>query len=325
MLVDLPLDELERYRPQVHEPEDFDGFWAHQLATAREHDLGVEQVVVDARLRTVEVFDLRFAGYGGSPVAAWLLLPAQRDAPLPAVVEFASYSGGRGLPHDRLVWSAAGYAHLIMDSRGQGSSSTAGVTADPHDTGAPASPGFLTRGVLDPATAYLTRLFVDAARAVEVARTHPAIDAARVAVAGISQGGGLALAAGHLAGQVTAVLAAVPFLAHIRRAVDITDEDPYAEISSYCATHPDQVEQVFTTLSYHDVVNHGRRITAPTLLSTGLADAVCPPSTVYAVANHHGGPARVLAYPFDDHGGGGSHRVREELAFAALHLSAADR
>lgn len=321
MLTDLPLAELERYRPDVDEPDDFTAFWSDQLTEARTHPLDVQTTRVHTPLRTVEVHDLRFPGYGGTPVAAWLLLPAHREGPLPAIVEFASYGGGRGLPHDRLVWSAAGYAHLIMDSRGQGSSSNEGVTADPDDLGLPAVPGYLTRGILDPATAYLTRLFVDAARAVEVARQLDVVDPERIGVAGVSQGGGLALAAAHLAAPVSAVMAAVPFLAHIRRAVDLTDEEPYAELASYCTTHPDHVPQVFATLAYHDVVNHARRLRAPTLLTTGLADVICPPSTVYAAANHHGGDVTVLAYPFDGHDGGGSHRVREELAFAATHLT----
>jgi cephalosporin-C deacetylase len=321
MLTDLPLQELERYRPMVAEPEDFDAFWSDQLAEARVHDLDVEVERVDAGLATVAVHDLRFSGHGGARIAAWLLLPVGVEQPLPAVVEFASYGGGRGLPHDRLVWSAAGYAHLIMDTRGQGSSSTEGCTADPGDLGQPAAPGYLTRGILDPRTAYLTRLYLDTARAVEVARTHPAIDPARVAVAGVSQGGGLALAAAHLAGDaVAAVVAAVPFLAHVRRAVDITDEQPYAELSSYATAHPDHVARLFATLAYHDVVNHAKRVRAPALVATGLADMVCPPSTVYAAANHLGGPVQVLAYPFDDHDGGGSHRIREELRFLAARL-----
>jgi len=320
VLTDLPLAELERYRPHVEEPADFAAFWADQLTQARTYHLDVQTAQVSTPLRTVEVHDLRFPGYGGTPVAAWLLLPAHREGPLPAIVEFASYGGGRGLPHDRLVWSAAGYAHLIMDSRGQGSSSNEGVTADPQDLGYPSAPGYLTRGILDPATAYLTRLFVDAARAVEVARGLEVVDPERIGVAGVSQGGGLALAAAHLAAPVSAVMAAVPFLAHIRRAVDLTDEEPYAELISYCTTHPDQVPEVFATLAYHDVVNHARRLRAPTLITAGLADAICPPSTVYAVANHHGGDVTVLAYPFDGHDGGGSHRVRQELAFAATHL-----
>ncbi|MFO7778634.1 MAG: acetylxylan esterase [Nitriliruptoraceae bacterium] len=320
MLSDLPLEQLETYRPELAEPADFDRFWAEQLDTARKHPLDVVSAAVATHLRTVEVIDLRFRGYAGAHIAAWLLLPAERDRPLPVIVEFASYGGGRGRPHDRLVWSAAGYAHLIMDSRAQGSSSTEGVTADPQELGGPAAPGYLTRGILDPHTAYLTRLYVDAARAVEVARGHDAVDPERVAVAGVSQGGGLALAAAHLGGPVRAVLAAVPFLAHIRRALDLTDEDPYAEIASYCTTHPDHLPQVFATLAYHDVVHHARRLTAPTLFAAGLGDVICPPSTVYAAANHHGGEATVLAYPFDGHDGGGSHRVREELAFAAAHL-----
>ncbi|MFO7960356.1 MAG: acetylxylan esterase [Nitriliruptoraceae bacterium] len=320
MLSDLPLEQLETYRPDLPEPADFDRFWAGQLETARSHPLDVDSASVATQLRTVEVFDVRFRGYAGTPVAGWLLLPAHRDGPLPAIVEFASYGGGRGLPHDRLVWSAAGYAHLIMDSRAQGSSSTKGVTRDPQDPGDPAAPGYLTRGILHPDTAYLTRLYVDAARAVEVARGHDAVDPERVAVAGVSQGGGLALAAANLGGPVRAVIAAVPFLAHIRRALDLTDEDPYAEIASYCTAHPDHLPQVFATLAYHDVVHHARRLTSPTLLATGLGDVICPPSTVYAAANHHGGEVTMLAYPFDGHDGGGSHRVREELAFAATHL-----
>jgi cephalosporin-C deacetylase len=322
VLVDLPLEELRRYRPEVAEPADFDAFWAGQRASAGRHDLDVEVRSVDAGLTTVEVADVRFAGHGGDPVRAWLLLPRDRALPLPAVVEYASYGGGRGLPHERLLWSAAGYAHLVMDSRGQGSSSHVGATADPQDGGQPAAPGYLTRGVAAPATAYYTRLFIDAARAVDAVRAHPAVDADRVAVAGISQGGGLALAAAHLAKQPAAVLAQVPFLAHVRRAVEVTDEQPYAELSSYCRTHRDEVERTFHTLSYLDVANHARRATAPALFAVGLGDAVCPPSTVFAAYHRYGGPKRIEVYPFDGHEGGGAHHVREQLAFLREHLAA---
>ncbi len=48
------------------------------------------------------VHDVTFAGFGGHPVRAWLTLPAQRSGPLPGVVEFIGYGGGRGLPIDWL-------------------------------------------------------------------------------------------------------------------------------------------------------------------------------------------------------------------------------
>ena len=50
------------------------------------------------------------------------------------------------------MWAAAGYAHLVMDTRGQGSTWSVGDTPDHDTTGAPAHPGFMTRGILDPAT-----------------------------------------------------------------------------------------------------------------------------------------------------------------------------
>ena len=56
----------------------------------------------------------------------------------------------------------------------------------------------MTQGILDPATYYYRRVFTDAVRAVEAARTLDAVDAARVGVAGGSQGGGISLAVAGL-------------------------------------------------------------------------------------------------------------------------------
>ena len=99
--------------------------------------------------------------------------PGRAPRPLPAVVEYVGYGGGRGLAHERVLWAAAGYAHLVMDTRGQGSTWSVGETPDPDATGAPAHPGFMTRGILDPATYYYRRVFVDAVRAVEASAGIP--------------------------------------------------------------------------------------------------------------------------------------------------------
>lgn len=315
MLVDKSLEELWEYRPQVAEPADFDQFWARQLAQAGEHALDPRFEPVETGLSTVEVADVTFAGHGGTPVKGWLLLPRRRSGPLPTVVEFIGYGGGRGLAHERLFWSAAGFAHLVMDTRGQGASWSVGDTADTGDDGMPSTPGFLTRGILDPARHYYTRLFIDAARAVDAARAHPDVDGDRVAVLGGSQGGGLALAAAHLADRPAAVSSQVPFLAHFRRAVEVTDTRPYVEVSTYCSAHRDRVDEVFRTLSYLDVVNHAKRGDAPALFSVGLADPVCPPSTVFAAFHAYGGDKDIKVYPFNEHEGGGAHHVRDELAF----------
>ncbi len=315
MLFDLPLGELRGYRPQREEPADFDSFWAGTLRQAREHDLDPEFTVCDAGLSTVDVFDVSFRGFAAQRVRGWLLLPRGAPAPLPCIVEYIGYQGGRGLPHERLIWSAAGYAHLIMDTRGQGSVLSTGDTPDPHLAAGPQVPGFLTRGIAEPDGYYYRRVFTDAVRAVETARGHPAVDAARVVVCGASQGGGIALAVSGLVPGLSASLIDVPFLCHYRRATEITDAPPYGELTSYFRAHRDQVEQVFGTLSYFDGVNFAARAGAAALFSVALMDNICPPSTVFAAYNHYAGNKDIEVWPYNGHEGGGPFQQRRHLQF----------
>jgi hypothetical protein len=83
-----------------------------------------------------------------------------------------------------------------------------------------------------------------------------------VAVSGGSQGGGISLAVAGLVPDLWACLPDVPFLCHYRRATEIVDTNPYAEISRYCMTHRDKVETVFNTLAYFDGVNFAARAQA---------------------------------------------------------------
>ncbi|MEV8358301.1 acetylxylan esterase [Microbacterium sp. NPDC076895] len=315
---DLSRDELERYRPDIREPADFDTFWAATLDESRRAGWDPRVTQVDSRLRAVSVFDVTFPGFTGDPVKAWLLLPAGATEPLPAIVEFVGYGGGRGLPSERLAWSAAGYAHLIMDTRGQGSTwGSGGQTPDPHGTGA-ATNGYMTRGIDDPADYYYRRVFTDAVRAVDALRTLPQIDPDRIAVTGGSQGGGIALAAGALSEGLVAVMPDVPFLCHFSRAVGLTDRDPYQELVRYLGVHRDARERTFRTLSYFDGVSMARRASAPGLFSVALMDFTCPPSTVYAAFNNYAGPSkRIVAYEFNDHEGGGAHQWTQQAAFLA--------
>ena len=320
MYTDLAEAELRTYRGSALDPADFDDFWKSTLEEARELDLGVTLTPVETGLRTIEVFDVAFVGVGGTPVRAWLRIPAGATGPLPAVVQFVGYGGGRGNAVENLIWSSAGFAHFQMDTRGQGSSWSTGDTADPVGSGPP-SAGFMTRGIESRETYYYRRVFVDAVRAIEAARSLDLIDESRVAVFGGSQGGGIALAAAGLVPDVAALVANVPFLCDFPRATVITDNDPYKEIGRYLATHRHATDRVLETLSYFDGVNFARRALAPAHLSTALMDPICPPSTVFAAYNNYGGPKDITVWRYNGHDGGG---VEDDLAalrhFAAILL-----
>ena len=179
---DLSLNELKTYCPDRDEPADFDPFWQFTLEAARAFPLNATFEKVDYGLVAQETFDVTFNGFGGQPVKGWLILPSQRTDKLPCVVEYIGYGGGRSFPTDWLLWASAGYAHLVMDTRGQGSTWSAGDTPDLYADGGNAHfPGSMTKGILDPKHYYYRRLFTDAVRAIEAARSHPDVDASQIA------------------------------------------------------------------------------------------------------------------------------------------------
>ncbi|MFN8527693.1 MAG: acetylxylan esterase [Anaerolineae bacterium] len=312
---DFSLSELQRYQPAIPEPPDFDAFWAKTLEAAHQHPLDARFTPVDAGMRTVETYDVEFSGYGGQRVKGWLLLPAGANGPLPGVLEFIGYGGGRGWPINWLTWASAGYAFMVMDTRGQGSAWQRGDTPDIPDGANPSYPGFMTQGVLDPHTYYYRRVFTDAVRAFEAFSQHPKVDASRIAVTGGSQGGAITLAAAGLIPTLKVAMPDVPFLCHFQRAIETAPDAPYTEIVSYLRVHREKAETVFKTLNYFDGVHFARRIRAQVLCSTALMDTICPPSTVFAAYNAITTEKEMKVYPYNDHAGGGIDHMIEKIAY----------
>ncbi len=317
---DLPLDELRAYEPALPVPPDLEAFWTETLAEARERPLSAVFEPIDSGLVVAQTFDVTFAGFGGAPIRAWLHLPVGRPRPLPAIVEYIGYGGGRGLPHERNLWALAGYAHFVMDTRGQGSGWAVGDTPDPGSGGDPSHQGWMTDGILDPRRYYYRRVFTDAVRAVEAVRSHPAVDPARVAVLGGSQGGGITIAAAALVPDLAAAAPDVPFLCCFPRALTFSDKDPYGEVVRYLKAHRNHVETAERTLSYFDGAVLGRLAKVPALFSVALMDMTCPPSTVYAAYNAYGGPKEICEYPYNEHEGGQGFHDATKLRWLAARL-----
>ncbi|MFE9849651.1 acetylxylan esterase [Streptomyces sp. NPDC005576] len=315
--VDLPLDDCLTYRPDLPEPDGFDAFWSDTLAAGPGGvaPTGAVFTEVTAGLPQVRVYDVSVPGHGGRPVRGWLRMPARSEGPLGCVVEFLGYGRGRGLAHENLLWACAGYAHLVMDTRGQGWSAAVGATDDTDAGAAGAIPGFLTRGIESPQTYYYRRVVTDAVRCVEAMREHPEIDPARIVVTGVSQGGGIALAVSGLVRGLAGVMPDVPFLCNFPRAARITALPPYTEIASYLSLHRDRAASVFRTLSYFDGAHHAVRATAPALFSIAMMDEICPPSTCFTAYNRYAGPKELEVYGFNGHEGGAEHHRSRQLTW----------
>lgn len=316
---DLPLEELEKYRPERSEPADFDAFWGKTLAAAASFALDARFQDVDAGYSELVTEDVTFSGYGGHPIKGWMLRPRSASGSLPAVVTYIGYGGGRSLPGEWTAIPSTGVAHFVMDLRGQGAGHRSGDTPDPGVSG-PHFSGHLTLGIDSAETYYYRRLFTDAVRAIEAAQAHPSVDPSRVLISGGSQGGAIALASAALSPTVLeyaplAAIVDVPFLAHVRRATEITDAAPYSELVRYLGIQRGREEEIFRTLSYFDGVNFAARATVPALFSVGLLDDVCPPSCVYAAYNHYAGPKSMNVFPYNGHENGGAVQAAEHIRF----------
>jgi cephalosporin-C deacetylase len=315
MQVDLPLEQLRAYDYPLEEPDDFDDFWR---ATIREHasePLNIRQQRVDCGMQTIEAVDLTYAGYAGSDVRAWVLRPSGQADRLPAIVEYPAYGSGRGLPVESLGYASAGFVHVLLDARGQGSTTRSGDTADGFGS-APAVPGFMTKGLLDRDEYYYRRLYVDAYRLVDVVRHLDGVDTSRITVTGRSQGGALCLVAAGLRDDIALAVPHVPFLCAFRRALEITDRDPFGEIGRWLAIHRSMADQALATLSYFDGVSFAQRATCPASFCVGLGDLVSPPSTVFAAYNAYGGPREMTVWPYNGHEAGGPHDLLRTIAAA---------
>lgn len=294
-LFDKPLAELKTYRPALTRESDFDSFWDKTLAEAANIPLQEQFVRADYPARGLTVFDVRYTGWNGARIAGWYIQPPGKG-PFPGLVIYHGYSGSRAQPHNHFTWAAQGYAVLAVDTRGQSGEST-----DPTVYSSGHVKGWMTAGVLDANEYYYRGAYVDCVRALDVLCTRPEVDAKRIGVTGGSQGGALSLAVAALDRRPVVCMADIPYLCHFERAVDMAVVMPYLEISDYIKIYPQRERQVFRTLSYCDNMNLAPRNHSNVLMSAGLVDDCCPPSSIFATFNHLTCNKEIVTYRYHKH------------------------
>ncbi len=324
MIVDRPLAELKEYHPPLTQEADFDSFWDQTVAESNQQPLKATLEEISYPAKQVTVYRLQYDGFGpGTRVNAWYLVPkasalADKAGKRPAIVQYHGYSGSKGRPISYLHWALQGYNVLSVDTRGQD-----GDTPDNQAYPNGSAVGFMTKGIGDPKTYFYRFAYMDCLRAVDFLRTQPEIGP--IALTGGSQGGGLTLAVAALGANqpFVAAMADVPFLCHFRRAVEIFSTGPYQELINHWKSYPGVVENNFRTLSYFDGMNFAARIKCPVLLSVGLLDTTCPPSTGFGVYNNLTVEKEIKVYPYNAHEGGGAWHEEEKYRFLGKYLDLA--
>lgn len=297
LMFDMPLEKLHHYQGRNPRPADFDEFWDRSLAELKDVEPCIELRPAEFVCSYAECFHMYYTGIGGARIYAKLLRPRGELVKRPALLMFHGYPGNSGEWSDKLPYVAAGYIVAAMDCRGQGgrSQDCGGVTGT-------TCRGHIIRGLDGPPETLLFRqIFLDTVQLARIVLTMPEVDADCVGATGGSQGGALTLACAALEPRVRRAAAVFPFLCDYQRVWEMDlGKDPYLELQTYFRQFDplhQREEEVFTKLGYIDVQHLAPRIRASVLMSVGLMDMICPPSSQFAAYNKITSPKQLALYP----------------------------
>ncbi len=310
-LVDMPLNDLKKYRPTLTKKDDFDDFWKETRAISDSEPLNCKMKKLDYIVKDVNVYTVFYDGFGKARICGYYLIPTKGDGPFPVILFFHGYNGNKGQINQFLKWVFLGFAVMAIDVRGQ-----SGESADNKVYPPPSVSGYMTKGVFSKNDYYYRGVYMDCLKAIDFLSTQESIDMNRLCVTGISQGGGLSLASASLDSRIKLVIAMIPYLCHFERAIEIAEtfeNITYNEFKRLVNMCPEREREIYDTLSYFDNLNLCKDIKAKTFISVGLRDTCCPPSTAFAVYNHIQSEKQIDVYPFYGHDAGIASAYQEKM------------
>ena len=284
-IIDMPLEKLRVYEGRNPRPADFDEFWDSSLAEIYSIEPNPVFTPVDFPSRIADAYDLHFTSTKGAKIHAKFMKPKNLSGKAPAVLFFHGYRTSTCDWYSLLPYVSQGYVVAWMDVRGQG-----GPSEDVGGTLGPTCTTQFVRGVDgDPSNLLYRDIFLDTVQFARVVMSLDYVDATRVGVTGGSQGGALSIACAALVPEIKMCAASYPYLCDYKRVWEMDlDKNAYEGISYYLRSFDplhERVDEFFTKLGYIDLQFLAPRIKAKVLISTGLVDNICPPSTQFAMYN----------------------------------------
>lgn len=296
-LVDMPLERLKEYQGRNPRPADFDEFWDASLAEMRAIAPNPEFKPYDFPSVIADCYELTFTSTKNAKIYAKFLKPKNVTGKIPALLSLHGLSGQSEYWKSLLAWVSQGYCVASMDCRGQGghSEDVGGVLGTTYTTP-------FTRGIDGKPEDLLYRdMYLDTAMLARIVMGLDYVDETRVGVYGGSQGGGLSIACAALVPEIKLCAPTFPYLSDYKRVWEMDLAKGAYEGIRYYFRHFDpnheREDEIFTKLGYIDVQFLAPRIRAKVMMSTGLMDTTCPPSTQFAAYNKMNTEKEVVIYP----------------------------
>ena len=272
-------------QPPLTRPPDFESFWEKTRTELAGIEPAVSREPLESQNAALGFERLAFNSLAEARVSGYAIRWKDKF-PRPLVVHSHGYDGGLD-PMWR--WAEAGVNVVGVEARGYGRSREA--------LPAPSRWGYILTGIESPEEYVLRGAVCDYMRAVEVGREILGPLVSRAVLNGTSFAGGLAVMAQSVMQVADLLAVAVPSFGWAEGRRFLVEEGSGKEINRYLEAHPENEEGVMVVLSYFDPMNFAADIRCPSLVGLGLEDDVVPAPTVYAIANHLGGPHEVIRLP----------------------------
>ena len=283
--------DVEKIKPTVENPADFDAFWQKALAESAKVPMMPKLTPApEYSTGAYTAYYVQYQTYKKGVYFYGLLTVPNKPGKHPAVMRVPgagvrSYAPMTELPLDKFVVLQVGIHSIPVNL--------------PKEAYRSLSRGALYQynrfNIQDRDAYYYKRVYIGCARAVDFLSELEWVDADRIAVCGHSQGGALTYVTTYLNPKVKYYYAHYPALADLTGYLNgrgggwphLWRNGADANIDKAAA---------LKTIPYYDVVNFARRVNVPGVMACGYNDTTCCPTSMFSVYNVVSSPKELALY-----------------------------
>ena len=321
--------DMERLKPALPRPSDFDTFW--NGVKAGMDALPMKPVITKIREEAdgIEVFSFEIDAGGGQ---------LGTSDGVKAMGYMAKPRGNGPFPVMMVTYGAGSFQAEIGTVVGNARRGALCVALNPHPLPSDQPESFYQQlrekelrdynhiGRDDRAKSYFLGMFKRCYRTARFIESNPLWDKKHFVVNGFSQGGAQAFATAYLCRSVTALDVLCPAMADHAGPLAGRRQCWPDWISGFPAEpttllHPDykpviQHQEAMEASRYYDVVNFASGLKIPVLIGVGMFDYASPPASDQTAFNQLAGPKQIILEPDTGHGCDQSYIDAENIFLA---------